>query len=74
MFFGKKKKAVTRKEYDHETLEPVLKCSICFGEQIAAFRDKKTGKIHEVCFIKTQEDLEQFMETYGITEPVKKVY
>ena len=38
-----KKKTVT-KTYDKENKKPVIKASICNGEQVAGFKDIHTGK------------------------------
>ena len=48
-----KKKTVT-KTYDKENKKPVIKASICNGEQVAGFKDVHTGKIEEVMLIKNQ--------------------
>ena len=71
MFF--KKKAV-RKTYDRENQKPVLKCSICNGEQVAGFVDIHTNIFKDIMLIKSQEDLKMFKEQYGITEEIEKVY
>ena len=42
-----RKKTVT-KTYDKENKKPVIKASICNGEQVAGFKDIHTGKIEEV--------------------------
>ena len=42
-----KKKTVT-KAYDKENKKPVIKVSICNGEQVAGFKDIHTGKIEEL--------------------------
>lgn len=44
--FRKKKRAV-RSTYDPQTLKPVLRCSICSGEQVAGFKNLKTGKFEK---------------------------
>ena len=59
--------------YDKVNQIPVMKCSICNGEQVAGFQDKQTGKFTEVMLIRDEDDLEAFKEKYGITE-IKKVY
>lgn len=70
--FGKRKVAV-KKSYDKESLCPVIKCSICTGEQVAGFMDRKTGKFQEVMLIVSEEDLKLFKNMYGLDE-VEKVY
>ena len=52
----KKKKA--QQSYDKENKKPVIKASICNGEQVAGFKDIHTGKIEEVMLIKSPADLE----------------
>ena len=56
-----KKKTVT-KTYDKENKKPVIKASICNGEQVAGFKDIHTGKIEEVMLIKNQADLRCIQE------------
>ena len=68
-----KKKTVT-KVYDKENKKPVIKASICNGEQVAGFKDVRTGKIEEVMLIKNAADLEQFRSMYGIEGEITKEY
>jgi hypothetical protein len=67
--FGKKK---VRLEYDKENLQPVLRCSICTGEQVAGFKNIHTGKFEDKMLIRDQKDLECFKKMYGITELTKE--
>lgn len=60
------------KTYDKETSRPVLKCSICNGEQVAGFKDIHTGKFEEIMLICDQKDLDLFMKQYGIKEITKE--
>lgn len=60
------------KTYDKETSRPVLKCSICNGEQVAGFKDVHTGKFEEIMLIRDQKDLDLFMKQYGIQEITKE--
>lgn len=69
--FGKK--AVKKKTYDKENLRPVLKCSICNGEQVAGFKNIHTGKFEEIMLIRNEKDLDTFMKMYDL-ERVEKVY
>lgn len=68
------KKKTDKKSYDKEHLRPVLRASICTGEQVAGFKDMQTGKIEEIMLIRCPEDLENFKNTYGITEKIIKEY
>lgn len=64
----KKKKA--QQSYDKENKKPVIKASICNGEQVAGFKDIHTGKIEEVMLIKSPADLEHFKAMYGIDKEI----
>lgn len=55
------------KGYDREKLRPVIRSSICTGEQVAGFQNKQTGRFSEVMLIRTDADLQEFMALYGIT-------
>lgn len=68
-----KKKCVVQ-SYDKENKKPVIKASICNGEQVAGFKDIHTGKIEEVMLIKSPTDLEHFKAMYGIDEEIVKEY
>lgn len=71
MLFKKKRKIKT---YDRESKVPVLKTSICTGEQVAGFRDIHNGRIEEIMLIRSRADLEEFKKLYGITGEIEKVY
>ena len=68
------KKKIVTKTYDKEYKKPVIKASICNGEQVAGFKDIHTGKIEEVMLIKSPTDLEHFKAMYGIDEEIVKEY
>ena len=61
-----KRKTVVVKPYEKENQKPVIKASICNGEQVAGFKDIHTGKIEEIMLIKCPEDMERFKEIYGM--------
>ena len=66
----KKKKIF--KSYDRENKKPVIKASICNGEQVAGFKDIHTGKIEEVMLIKSPSDIDIFKKMYGIDDEIAK--
>ena len=68
-----KKTLVQKTSYDIENQIPILKCSICNGEQVAGFKNIHTGKFEEIMFIKNNADLEEFKQRYGI-EHLEKEY
>ena len=55
-------------DYDRSRLRPVIRASICTGEQVAGFRELATGKFHDVMLIRNEKDLKRFMEQYGVKE------
>lgn len=71
MFFKKKNE---KKAYDKATKKPVIKASICNGEQVAGFKNLTTGTFEEVMLIKNQNDLASFKDIYEITEEIEKIY
>ena len=52
----------------------VVSLEICNGEQVAGFKDIRTGKMEEIMLIKNTADLETFKAMYGITEEITKEY
>lgn len=68
-----KKKTIVR-TYDQENKKPVIKASICNGEQVAGFKDIHTGQIEEIMLIKKPADLEDFKKMYGINGDIEKEY
>ncbi|MEZ3426525.1 MAG: aspartate dehydrogenase [Lachnospiraceae bacterium] len=64
--FGRRK--IKTEDYDKENKKPVIRASICTGEQAAGFKDVHTGKFEEVMLIKNHKDMEVFRQRYGISE------
>ena len=71
MRFGKKR---TQPHFDDDSRTPVIRCSICTGEQVAGFRDSETGRFEEVMLLRTPDDLEWFKQRYGISGEIEKIY
>lgn len=71
MFFRKKPE---KRSYDRTRKKPVIRASICTGEQVAGFKDLTTGVFKEVMLIKDQEDLVLFKSMYDIMEEIEKIY
>lgn len=61
------KKKTKKRSYDRDNLKPVIRASICTGEQVAGFKNIHTGKFTEMMLIKDSRDLSEFLETYDIT-------
>ena len=68
------KKKTEKKTYDREYMKPVIRASICTGEEVAGFKDIRIGKIEEIMLIRSPEELERFKEIYEITEEIAKEY
>ncbi len=68
MFHLFKKSQSPELTYDKENQRPVIRCSICTGEQVAGFRDIHTGKFTDIMLIRNEKDLQNFKDMYGITE------
>ena len=66
MWFHKKEKAVI--PYDSEMLYPVIMSSICTGEKVAGFKNKKNGHFTEAMLIKTKADEDRFKKMYSLDD------
>ena len=73
MLFWKKKAAKPEYAYDPERERPVIRASVCTGEQVAGFKNKTTGAFHEVMLIRSEEDRASFQRQYGL-EHIDKEY
>ena len=71
MFFDKK---IEKKEYDKSKVKPVIKASICNGEQVVGYKHLTTGAFEEVMLIKNDSDLNHFKDMYSITGKIEKIY
>ena len=68
-----KKKGVIQ-SYDKQNKKPVIKASICNGEQVAGFKDIHTGKVEEVMLMKSPAAPPPPQAMYGIDEEIAKEY
>ena len=68
------KKKIVTKTYDKENKKPVIKASICNGEQVAGFKNIHTGKIDEDMLIKNHAYLDALKKMYGIDGAIEKEY
>lgn len=62
------KRKIQKETYDKENYKPVIKASICTGEQVAGFKEIHTGKFVEEMLIRNDADKQVFMYKYNITE------
>ena len=70
---GRRKKVV--ETFDRAEKRPVIRCSICTGEQVAGFQNLKNGKFEEVMVLRSTEDRQEFLEKYGIREDeIEKIW
>ncbi len=67
------KRKPKRNIYDKENQIPVIRSSICNGEQVAGFKDLHTGKFTEITVIRNLKELDEFLMEYDISlDEVKK--
>lgn len=64
--FKKKNAPSVSSPFPAEQYEPVIRSSICTGEKTACFRNRETGKVHEVLVIRGSGDLKEFGAQYGV--------
>ena len=69
----RKKAPAPSYEYDPSAERPIIRASICTGEQVAGFKNRHTGEFHEVMLIRGDEDKELFMRMYNLNQ-VEKEY
>ena len=60
--------------YNPAEKTPVIKCSICTGEQVAGFQDNATKAFEDIMLIQDASDLAHFREMYGIIGDIKKIF
>ena len=70
MFFKKHE----QKTYDPNIKKPLIRASICNGEQVAGFMNLQTGAFEEIMLIRDEVDLDDFKKQYGITGDIEKKY
>ena len=66
MFGRRKRQAVS--PYDKTGKVPVIRSSICTGEQVAGFKDIVSGKFEELMLIRDERDLAEFLSRYQVEE------
>lgn len=59
-------KKIKKQSYNKDEQKPIIRSSICTGEKVAGFKDIHTGKFTEVMAIKSNKDLDLFLEQYDI--------
>lgn len=73
--FHRKKQDAAPPAFPPEDFEPVIRCSICTGEQVACMRNRHTGRMQELMLLQSPEDLTRFCRQYDLRqEQIKKVY
>ena len=65
--FGWRKRR-TAPPYNKAGKVPVIRSSICTGEQVAGFRDPVSGKFDELMLIRDSHDLAEFLSSYQVEE------
>ena len=63
--FGKRKKQEAP-HYDRTGKIPVIRTSICTGEQVAGFKDPVSGKFEELMLLRSDRDFQEFLRLYGV--------
>ncbi len=65
MLFGWRKRQAAV-PYDRGNKIPVIRSSICTGEQVAGFKDPVSGKFVELMLIRDDRDLREFLRRYHV--------
>lgn len=62
--FGRKK--IKKTPYNKTKEIPVIRASICNGEQVAGFKNIETGRFTEVMLIRSESDMQTYLDTYEV--------
>lgn len=62
------------KSYNASIKQPIIRASICNGEQVAGFKNIWTGEFEKIMLIRNDGDLDKFRKMYRIAGEIKKVY
>lgn len=65
--FGRRKRQ-NISPYDKTGKIPVIRSSICTGEQVAGFKNIVSGKFEELMLIRGEKDLAEFLSRYQVEE------
>ncbi len=65
--FGRRRKRQVP-PYDKTGKVPVIRSSICTGEQVAGFKDLSSGRFEELMLIRSGADLLEFTRLYQVEE------
>lgn len=65
--FGRRKRKHTP-VYDKSGKIPVIRSSICAGEQVAGFKDPVSGKFDDLMLIRNSNDLAEFIALFQVDE------
>lgn len=66
--FWNRRQTSTAKSFDRTRKRPVIRASICTGEQTACLQDIATGRLEEVMLLRNEQDKAAFKAEYGIRE------
>ncbi len=72
-FFGGKSTGFDVPAFNPETHCAVIRSSICTGEKVAGFKDRRDGRFTEVMLIRSEKDKQDFMKKYKV-ESLKVEY
>lgn len=65
--FGRKNRQAAA-PYDKAGKIPVIRSSICTGEQVAGFKDLSSGKFEELMLLRDGRDFQEFLRRYQVAE------
>ena len=72
--FNKKKKISYEPTYDLNEYTPIIRASICTGEQVIGFKNKTTNQFIEISLVMSEKDIIDFRKKYNVTGEIKKEY
>ena len=71
----KSRKRTRFPSYDLSEWVPAIRSSVCTGEKTAGMKNRSTGKFSEIILIRSENDLREFSEAYGVDrEKIETIY
>ena len=67
MLFRKRKEPPIA-DYNKSGKTPVIRSSICTGEQVAGFKDPASGRFEGLMLIRDDRDFQEFLRRYQVEE------
>lgn len=52
----------------HTVQDVAIEISVCTGEKMIGFRNRRTGRLEQAVLVRTQQDIDDFYRAHGLSE------